>query len=337
MLKKKPFHLSMKRLKIDNIVNALFPHLPTRVKNILYYRFLWNGNFPEIIHIENTNVCNAECIMCPREKMARQLGFMDFELFRKIIDECAKERYVQEVHLHGFGEPLLEKDLLRKVSYAKEKGIRLTYIVTNGSLLFREVSKKLILAGLDRMKISFYGATKKTYETVHLGLDFNQVERNVRDFFSVRGEMGRDNPSIYLQFLPQKENIHERELFREKWSKFIDETKGDRLSDYRLHNYGIGRDYNILEADNSNKRGCVLPFTTMQILWNGDVVPCCFDFNADMILTNIKEQSLKEAWNSSSFADLRRTHRMLDFKTVSLCAQCDQIVIKNKIKKREYY
>lgn len=312
-----------------NIGGILFSCLPARIRNVCTYRLLLKTDFPEIVHIENTNACNARCMMCPREKMLRDIGFMDFSLFRKIIDECALYSQVREVHLHGFGECLLECSLASKVRYAKQKGIKSTYIVTNGSLLRDACARDLILSGLDRIKVSFYGATKSTYEKIHINLDFDEVENNVLDLFKLRNRLRRTNPAVFLQFLPLRENIHERELFFRKWSPIIERDKGDALTEFTLHNYGRGRNYNTFENSNNLKKNCVLPFNSMQILWNGDVVPCCFDFNGDMILTNVKNLTLKQAWDCSSFNKLRLALKKREFNGAPLCGKCDQIIKKH--------
>lgn len=317
----------MKKLKFPVIRNKLFSRLPLRIRNILYYRFLFNTDFPEVVHIENTNACNASCIICPREKMSRQIGVMEFPLFAKIVDECAlKTSQLSELHLHGYGECLLENDFCRKISYAKAKGIKTTYIVTNGSLLNEDIAQGLIASGLDRMKVSFYGATEETYEKIHVNLKFKEVENNITGLFRMRDRLKAKRPSIFLQFLPFSENAHEKSLFSEKWSGLIDKKRGDMLLEYTLHNYGRGRNYNFVEAGIKEKKSCVLPFMTMQVLWNGDIVPCCYDFNGDFILGSVRKNTLQEIWNGASFASLRDNHRRLDFRNAQICLRCDQIV-----------
>ncbi|MXX04767.1 MAG: hypothetical protein F4Z49_13630, partial [Gemmatimonadetes bacterium] len=52
--------------------------------------------FPEVISIEGSSYCNADCIMCPRELLSRKKGNMPMDLYRKIIDECAENaRYIR--------------------------------------------------------------------------------------------------------------------------------------------------------------------------------------------------------------------------------------------------
>lgn len=291
-----------------------------------HYDFLREPMFPETIHIENTNACNAECIMCPREKMDRRIGIMDMKLYERLVKECAGRWQLREFHLHGFGESLVDKSLHDRIALAKDHGMRNTYIVTTGSLMDEEVSRRLVLSGLDKIKISFYGATKESYEAIHFRLSFEEALKNVRGLFRVRDELGALNPQIIIQFLPMKENEGERELFSAMWKPFIDKTRGDCLTGFELHNYTDGRAYNEVRKD--NRRSCPLPFTTMHILWNGDVVPCCFDYNGNAVLTNVRERSVEEAWNDLVLQRLRQAHKLLELSEFPICDDCDQIVIR---------
>src|SRR5205814_3929156 len=103
---------------------------------------------PEVRY-ETTDHCNATCIMCPRDlhKDGREHGVMDLELFKKSIDEVVPLG-AKRIVLTGFGEPLMDKTLVEKIAYAKSKGLN-TYIISNGSLLSRKYSERLIEAGLD--------------------------------------------------------------------------------------------------------------------------------------------------------------------------------------------
>src|SRR6185437_14470829 len=69
---------------------------------------------PEIVQIESTNICNAKCVFCPRDEMHRRQGVMSFDLFRKIVDECATLG-ITHVRVHNYGEPFLDRHLTEKV------------------------------------------------------------------------------------------------------------------------------------------------------------------------------------------------------------------------------
>jgi radical SAM protein with 4Fe4S-binding SPASM domain len=316
----------MKNLNSRKVINKIFPYLPARIRNVIYYRFLWNIDFPEIVHIENTNACNANCIICSREKLTRPIGVMDFGLFKKIIDECSKyKNLIREIHLHGFGEPLLDKLIFDKVKYAKGKGIKKTYFVTTASLLSSEVTKKIISSGLDRIKFSLYGVTKETYEKIHRGLKYEEVEGNIRNFFYIRKKMNSKKPTVIIQFVPQENNRNENAIFFNRWKEFIDARIGDRVEEFYLHNWVYGRDYNRINLATSNAKSCAIPFHIIQILWDGDVVPCVFDFDGKMPMGEVRTRNIKEIWNGLNYDLLRNYHRQKRFDKLSLCAMCDQL------------
>ena len=84
---------------------------------------------PEVRY-EVTDHCNATCIMCPRDKHehAREHGIMDQAKYERSIDEVVALG-ARKVVLTGFGEPLLDKKLERKIAYARDRGLS-TYFIT---------------------------------------------------------------------------------------------------------------------------------------------------------------------------------------------------------------
>ena len=99
--------------------------------------------WPDIVQIESTNLCNAKCVFCPRDEMHRRQGVMDFELYRKVVDECAALG-ITHVREHNYGEPFLDKQLVEKVRYAKSKGIKEVGMISNGSLISEDIARGMI-------------------------------------------------------------------------------------------------------------------------------------------------------------------------------------------------
>src|SRR5690349_2766526 len=108
---------------------------------------------PEIVQIEATNMCNAKCVFCPRDEMHREEGIMSMELYRKIVDECAALG-ITHVRMHNYGEAFLDRNLVDKIRYAKDRGIREVGLISNGSLITDRVAQGMIDAGLDAINIS---------------------------------------------------------------------------------------------------------------------------------------------------------------------------------------
>ena len=274
---------------------------------------------PEVRY-EVTDHCNATCIMCPRDKHvdAREHGIMDQAKYEKSIDEVAALG-AEKVVLTGFGEPLLDKRLELKIAYAKSKGLS-TYFITNASALTPARSRKLLAAGLDEMRVSFYGMSKETYNAVMQGLDFERTKGKVLEFLRLRDEMGAKT-RVQMSYLEMKENRVDTDRFREFW-----EPKVDALEIWKPHNFGDGRDYRD-RLDDSKKTTCGRPENgPLQIQWNGEVIPCCYDYNNQIVLGNAFETPVLEVLNGPKYRLLRYAHRMKKFGLFPYCNQCDQLL-----------
>jgi len=122
------------------------------VQRLVDYRY------PLTFNLEPTNACNLKCIMCPRNESKRAVGFIDFLLFRKIVDE-SRPYGGRHFVLHKDGEPLLHPRIVEMVAYIKQANPGNTaYISTNGLLLDQDKAAGLMDAGLDQLHISIGAA-----------------------------------------------------------------------------------------------------------------------------------------------------------------------------------
>ena len=286
-----------------------------------YYRY--HLPLPSEILIENTNCCNAHCVMCPRETLTRRRGFMEFGLFEKIIREVSSVKRRPIVHLHGFGEPLLDESLPERIMLAKACGIKHTYLVTNASLLFPETSRKIINAGLDTMKISFYGADEESYQATMRGLDFKVALHNIREFVKIRKELKKRTPKLILQCLPHAADEAKTEECQSLWRSVLDTSAGDRLNRIALHNYGGGRAYN--RVGERIVSVCFYPWTALSVLWDGKAVTCCMDYNGVQEVGDLNSQSVKDIWNGPVLCAIRRNFGKLDYSGYPTCLCCDWV------------
>ncbi len=136
---------------------------------------------PEV-RIETTNFCNSACTVCPREKMTRPKTTMSFWQFWNLVDQ-AKALGVDTISVFGFGESLLDPDIVGKVAYCTKQGLK-TFITTNASLLNTNMACGLLKAGLSHIRFSVHG-TFDNYEKVHRGLKFNDTLRNIVNFLQL--------------------------------------------------------------------------------------------------------------------------------------------------------
>ncbi|MEO8305565.1 MAG: radical SAM protein [Betaproteobacteria bacterium] len=290
---------------------------------IYYPHYKYHLPLPSVMMIENTNHCNAKCIMCPRELLSRKRGFMDLGLFEKIIREVSAVPRQPTVHLHGFGEPMLDKLLPERIRIAKAYGIKRTYLVSNASLLTPEMSVKIIEAGLDKMKISFYGTDEASYNATMKRLKFKVTLQNIKNFLRIRKEMKRSNPRLIIQYLPAETNRAPPEVFRALWEPLIDEKAGDRLNVTALHNYGGGRDYNPVGKKIVSV--CYFPWTSMSVLWDGRVVTCCMDSNGLQVLGDLNSRTVEEVWTGPVVNGVRDDFKKLRYDAYPVCQSCDWV------------
>ena len=276
---------------------------------------------PEVRY-EGTDHCNATCIMCPRDlhKDGREHGVMDFDKYKKSIDEVVPLG-AKRIVLTGFGEPLMDRTLDEKVAYAHSKGLN-TYIISNASLLSQKRSRSLIESGLDEIRVSFYGMRPESYNVVMEKLDYEKTLKNLLDFLEIRSAMGKRKPKLQVSYLIMPENERDTDEFQRFW-----EPRADAIEIWKPHNFGDGRSYRERFDEVEVKNTCGRPQNgPLQIQWNGEVIPCCYDYNNQIILGNAFESSVLDVLNGLKYRMLRVAHRLKYFKLFPYCNQCDQLL-----------
>src|SRR5262245_36293230 len=264
---------------------------------------------PEIVQIESTNICNAKCVFCPRDEMHRRQGVMSFELFTKIVDECA-ELGITHVRVHNYGEPFVDRQLVEKVRYAKQKGIREVGMISNGSLITDDVARGMIEAGLDAINISVDASGKDVFESTRIGLKYDKVIANIERLLALREQSGRRRPKLILSFVRQN-NSEDEHAFIEHWR-----ARADKIHVTDLHDWA-GR----LNKTADVNYPCYRPWLTFTALWDGRVSLCCADFAGRTVLGDLRSSTIREIWNSETYRRVRREH--LESGGPDICRSCD--------------
>ncbi|HEX5070588.1 MAG TPA: radical SAM/SPASM domain-containing protein [Vicinamibacterales bacterium] len=265
--------------------------------------------WPDIVQIESTNLCNAKCVFCPRDDMHRRQGVMDFELYRKVVDECAALG-ITHVRVHNYGEPFLDRELVEKVRYAKSKGIAEVGMISNGSLITEELARGMIDAGLDAINISVDAAGKEVFESTRVHLKYDDVTDNIRTLARLRRESGKTHPKLILSFVRQHNSADEAAFIRE-WTPVADKI---HITD--LHNWA-----GTLNDKTEVNYPCYRLWLTFTVLWDGRVSMCCADFDGRHIFGDLRTQSIAEVWNSPVYRAARRQH--LESGGPGICRSCD--------------
>lgn len=264
------------------------------------------------VRVENCSICNANCIICPREELTRPKMIMTNKHFAKIVNQ-AKDLGATTIGVYGFGEPLIDKDVIWKVQYCSNLGLD-TFITTNASLLTVDMAYGLISAGLTHIRFSCHGV-EENFNKVHKGLKWDAVIRNIGNFMAMNRVKFNNATIVSVSVIPMhKESVYE---IRQFWEKRV-----DYLEIWRPHNWTSVKDF---RKGKPVRQTCFRPFNgPLQINADGFVMVCCFDFNADMVVGCTHSESLEEIIKGTWFKDIRDRHRRQDFKGLP-CESCDQL------------
>lgn len=268
-------------------------------------------DFPRTVRIETTNHCNAACTFCPRETIGRAKTFMDQDLFERIVDQCA-DGGCRLIHMHNFGEPLLDKRLPERIRYAKQKGIPRVKLFCNGALLRGKMAEGLVESGLDEIKVSIDGSNAQEFNELRVGLDHTSVVDNTRNFKQLRDDRQQAHPTIVAACVVASDKRRSEALLQ---------GVVDRIDWSKLHNWAGARKY---FGKMIIRKPCDRLWRTFTVLVNGDVALCCLDHSGREILGNCRTDSIRDIWNNFRYRELRRLHRTGRQSQIPLCSNCSK-------------
>ena len=282
------------------------------------YRRAWKENpinfilrdFPLHLDIESTSACNLKCTFCDKLPVLKsgQLGFIDLSLYKKIIDEGEKYKLCS-VKLSYRGEPLLHKNIVEMVAYAKSKGVLDVYFNTNGMLLTESMSEKLIDAGLNRISISIEGTDPLTFEKERVGAKFDVIFDNIKMLTKFKKEKNVSYPKLRIQtvVLPGL-NLDE---YRDFWGPRCDEVAAVDYKDADHREKGIVANW-----------ACPQLWQRMTIEWGGAVLPCNNDDLRNFSPGNAYDRSIYDCWHDVRLNQMRSLHKRGSSHKISDCDGC---------------
>lgn len=282
--------------------------------------------YPKVYTVELTNRCAMSCKMCPRKEMTRPLGDMSLETFQRVVDQ-SKPYANRYLCIHGIGDSLLHPELDRFIAYASEKGYRAT-TSTNPSSLTKRACEKILDSGLYRLIISLDGTDAETYRRIRgPKADYDKAVANIHRFLDMKRSRGGGLPNVELSLIRMRETEEDVETFRKQWtipgveSVFIKTFKTwDGSQQDIIDLAGESQYSDAFQAKTPHP--CIRPWVIVSVLWDGRVVPCCYDFDAKVVLGNINDQSIKEIWNAEPMKKLRQGLMEGGLDEGHLCRTC---------------
>lgn len=316
--------------KIWNAAKILGSYYLTR---LLQRPIQWG--VPFTISIEPTTACNLRCPECPSglRSFSRPTGNLRADFFRRTIDDLYRDLYFLIFYFQG--EPYINPEFLDMVKYASQKGIY-TITSTNGHFLSEENARRTIESGLDRLIISVDGSTQEVYEQYRKSGNLDQVLQGARNVVKWKKQLGSKTPHLIFQFLVVRPNEHQiPEIYRLAKEIGIDEVK---LKTAQIYDYAQGNSLIPVQDQYSRYRQqadgsyriknkllnhCWKLWHACVITWDGVVVPCCFDKDAQYRMGNLQDQSLRKVWQQKPYQEFRK-NILKGRDQIDICTNCTE-------------
>ena len=285
------------------------------------------------LSVEPINICNLSCPECPTglKIIKRNKGAISLAIFQKIINQVS--RYTFMVNLYFQGEPFMHVQLFDLIRYAKSKGLVVS-TSTNGLFITKSVAEKIVDSGLDEIYISLDGITQDVYEKYRIGGDLEKVIEGIRNIAAAKKRLKSNFPIIRTQMLAFSFNEHQITEFKK-----ISYELGVDVADVKTAQvYGVENKKHLLPASNKLTRYYVSPdgnnaikgkirnscwkhWSSIVVTWDGDVVPCCFDKDADYKMGNTELDDIYSIWKNKKYNNFRSLI-LKDQSNIEICKNC---------------
>ncbi len=325
---------------IKKIVNLFMAETERKLRRIKV------SSRPYILFLDPCNYCNLRCPLCPTgvNNLGREQSMLSFENFKKYIDPHIP--YLLELNLHNWGESLMNEDVYKMISYARDNNIA-TNMSSNFVLIKDHEIDELLDSGLEYLIISLDGTSQEVYEQYRVRGNYERVVKNLKLLLKKRNDRGLKHPFVEWQFIVMKHNEHQvdeaeqlskeigvdlmrfipvglpyeakdRKTLAQKWFPASVEGRKNATEDYE-QTFG--------QADKPGP--CFYLYRSMVINPDGGVSPCCVVYRAnrdfDKLGSSKDPINIPEIWNNDKYMSARSlfSSKIIADRQRTVCDSCD--------------
>jgi len=325
---------------------------------------------PNYIEMEMTTICNKRCIICehtywkPKTQDIRHLSYKEF---KKYVDQFPGLKWV---NLTGEGSAFLNPEYIKMLKYLKKKDVPV-FLVDHLADISKKSLETLVKIGIDGIYVSMDGATKKTYEKIKVGCNFDQAVENIKYLIQLKKKYKTPMPELCFRFVITTLNYEETPDFIDLVTSFGSQRElgdGTRIDFCGLLSFPEidylsvkkipikilkevvkkQKKYDVLVlfahaeamgSQNPPLESCI-NWMEPYIMMGGYVQPCCAVMMSNKrpwlrehALGNLEKESFKEIWNSERYRKFRAAINNPKAPVPFLCAGCRAFETKKRIQK----
>lgn len=291
-----------------------FPYLKNRMIWYYFPRLHILTRFPDHVDLEISTACDLNCPMCYtrtddfKNLVKKQL--MDFELFKRLVDECIRYK-AYSIRISLRGEPFLHPNVIEMIRYAKDAGIKEVSSLTNNYRLTPEMFEQAMKAGLDWLTISFDGLGE-TYEWVRQPARFEESFNKIKEYKRIKDKAGNAKPVLKVQSVwPAIKDCAEEYYYL--FEPYVDMVASNPLIDY-LH-----KDKEIEYIEDFD---CPVLYQRLAVGSDGRAI-CPNDELSEYVFGDAYEESIHSIWHGEKISKARQLHREhRGYKELVMCQRC---------------
>ena len=270
------------------------------------------GEYPRLVAVETTNHCNAKCVFCPNNALARDKGPMDQDLFEKIIEDC-REFPLDAIEPFIQGDPFSDPMILPRLEHIRRRlpdtKLRL---YTNGYGMTPKRIDEMIGLGIDHLFVSLNTLDESKYRDV-MGIPLKRTLKNL-EHLTEPGRARRVADKITFRMTRLGDTtLEEQDEFvrycRDRGVRHfivgLFNYKGDINSSLPVPSYGCEH------------------VTRLDILASGRVTLCCMDQDGEHGWGDLRDSSVLEVYRHPVARNYRELHNTGRRRKVDPCGTCN--------------
>jgi MoaA/NifB/PqqE/SkfB family radical SAM enzyme len=285
---------------------------------------------PFELHLELTNLCNADCVFCPYQFQQRPKTFMSDEVFYKAVSDFVSIQGGSVGLTPIVGDALIDPKFLTRVRYLRGlPQIDRIWLTTNAILLDKFGIKEVLQSGVNSITISTSGFDKESYQRIYRSQSYDRMRRNVLALVEENARLGSPvNLAIGLRTDRPLADVMRDPDFQPilAYSPEIDFAWAFTSAGGRITRESLPPGMRLREAP-PKKEPCVSLYNGAMVLPDGDVLGCAcvaaMDAIPDLLIGNVLRSSLLEIWTGERMKQLRDQFRPTGCGLNKTCAACE--------------